>query len=167
MKIEVKDLIKCYGTQKAIDVKTLNVPVCQTLVLIGPSGGGKSTLLRLLAGLEVPDQGEISLNDHPIIYREIELREYRKRLGIVFQSWNLFPHLTALENIILPLYRVHGLSLEESRSRSMELLKRFELEKHAYKKPGMLSGGQVQRIALIRAVAIQPKMLCWMSPLRL
>lgn len=164
MKLEIKDLTKWYGPQKVINSISLTLPRCQTVVLLGPSGSGKSTLLRLVAGLEIPDGGTINFENQPIVYKEKALREYRKNLGIVFQSWNLFPHLTALENIILPLHRVHGLSLEESRARSIELLKRFELDNHAHKKPYMLSGGQVQRIALIRAVAIQPKMLMLDEP---
>lgn len=164
MKLEINDLTKTYGTHRAIDSVTLDLPRCQTLVLLGPSGGGKSTLLRLMEGLEVPDQGWIAFGGQKIVYEEDALREYRKSLGIVFQSWNLFPHMTALDNIVLPLYRVHGLSLEESKERSLELLRRFELDKHADKKPYALSGGQVQRIALIRAVACQPKMLMLDEP---
>ena len=164
MKLEIHELTKTYGTHKAIDNVSLDLPPSQTLVLLGPSGGGKSTLLRLMEGLEVPDHGWIAFEGQKIAYEENSLREYRKSLGIVFQSWNLFPHMTALENIVLPLYRVHGLSLEESKERSMALLKRFDLDGHADKKPYALSGGQVQRIALIRAVAGQPKMLMLDEP---
>lgn len=164
MKLEISKLTKTFGPQKAISSLSLALPDCQTLLFIGPSGSGKSTLLRLLAGLEYPDSGSIIINDHPIVYEEEELRKYRSSLGIVFQSWNLFPHLTALENIVLPLTIVHGLSREEAISRSLDLLQRFELKKHAHKKPYALSGGQVQRIALIRAVSIHPKMLMLDEP---
>ncbi|MFA6916545.1 MAG: amino acid ABC transporter ATP-binding protein [Parachlamydiales bacterium] len=164
MKLEISKLTKTFGPQKAISSMDLVLPDCQSLLFIGPSGSGKSTLLRLLAGLEYPNSGTMTINDQPIVYEEEALRKYRSSLGIVFQSWNLFPHLTALENIVLPLHRVHGLSKEEAIARSLELLRRFGLEKHAHKKPYALSGGQVQRIALIRAVSIQPKMLMLDEP---
>lgn len=164
MKLEINELSKTYGQQKAVSNLSLQLPPCRILALLGPSGGGKSTLLRLMAGLEKPDSGWIAFDDVKITYDENSLRKYRQSLGIVFQSWNLFPHLTALENIILPLYRVHKLTMEESEARSLSLLKRFDLDKHAHKKPSMLSGGQVQRIALIRALAGQPKMLMLDEP---
>jgi polar amino acid transport system ATP-binding protein len=164
MKLEINHLTKNYGTHHAISSMNLDLPECQTLVFIGPSGGGKSTLLRLIAGLVIPDSGWIALNGSKIDFKEAALRQHRRSLGIVFQSWNLFPHLTALENIVLPLHRVQNLTQEEAEARSFELLKRFELDLHAHKKPFALSGGQVQRIALIRAVAVQPKMLMLDEP---
>jgi polar amino acid transport system ATP-binding protein len=164
MKLEINNLTKRFGSQKAISSLNLELPECQTVVFIGPSGSGKSTLLRLIAGLAFPDSGWIALDGKKIQFEESALREHRRSLGIVFQSWNLFPHLTALENIVLPLHRVHGLPREEAEARSFELLKRFELDSHAHKKPFALSGGQVQRIALIRAVAGQPKMLMLDEP---
>lgn len=164
MKLEIRSLSKKFGKHQAIAPLDLDLPVCQTLAIIGPSGGGKSTLLRLIAGLEYPDEGWISLDGKKIVFEESELREHRRHLGIVFQSWNLFPHLTVLENIALPLYRVHGLSCEEAEARSFELLRRFELDTHAEAKPYELSGGQSQRVALIRAVAIQPKILMLDEP---
>lgn len=164
MKLKITGLKKLFGRQQAIIGLDLIVPECQTLVLIGPSGSGKSTLLRLMAGLEYPNSGTIAFDDMPIVFEEKALLEYRRSLGIVFQSWNLFPHLTALENIVLPLYRVQGLSRHEAEERSYHLLKRFSLDKHAHKKPYALSGGQAQRVALIRAVAGQPKLLLLDEP---
>ena len=164
MKLEIKDLVKTFGANQAISSLSVNIPECQTLTILGPSGSGKSTLLRTMSGLEIPESGSIAFDDKPIIFKEPQLREHRLGLGIVFQSWNLFPHLTALENICLPLYRVHGLSLEAAEERGMELLKRFDLDTHAHKKPFELSGGQSQRVALIRAVAIHPKMLMLDEP---
>lgn len=164
MKLNIENLTKRFGAQRAIAALDLDVPDCQTLILIGPSGGGKSTLLRLMAGLEYPDSGTIAFDGIPIIFEEKFLLNYRRSLGIVFQSWNLFPHLTALENIVLPLHHVQGLTLEEAENKSYELLKRFDLEKHAHKKPYALSGGQAQRVALIRATAGQPKMLMMDEP---
>jgi polar amino acid transport system ATP-binding protein len=164
MKLEIKQLSKKYGDLQVIHSLDLILPKCQTLVLSGPSGGGKSTLLRLMSGLETPDSGSIAFDGIKIVYEENSLRKYRRRLGIVFQSWNLFPHLNALENVMLPLYRVHGLSKEEAEARSLVLLQRFDLQQHMLKKPYELSGGQVQRVALIRAVAHNPKMLMLDEP---
>jgi polar amino acid transport system ATP-binding protein len=163
MKLEIKQLVKKFGTQRAIAIDDLNIE-SSTLAILGPSGSGKSTLLRMIAGLTYPDSGTISINDQPIIFAEKELRQYRKSLGIVFQSYNLFPHLTALENIVLPLVEVQNMPKDEADFISMELLKRFGLDKHAHKKPYTLSGGQVQRVALIRAIATHPKLLILDEP---
>lgn len=164
MKLEIKNLKKNYGSHLAISIDYLLIPKCHTLVFLGTSGSGKSTLLRLIAGLIYPDSGEILINDQEIIYKEKELLKYRRTVGIVFQSWNLFPHLTGLENIVLPLQYVQGLSKEEAMNRSHTLLKRFDLDKHAHKKPYELSGGQAQRVALIRAISISPKLLLLDEP---
>jgi polar amino acid transport system ATP-binding protein len=135
-----------------------------TLALIGPSGGGKSTLLRVIAGLERPDRGRVVLDDEEIIFRERELHEHRKRVGTVFQSFNLFPHLSALSNITLPLEKVHGHSKVEARRIAEEILVRFQLMEHATKQPAQLSGGQRQRIAIARAISIRPKLLLFDEP---
>jgi polar amino acid transport system ATP-binding protein len=163
MKLEVSDLQKVYGNQAALGPLNFS-STFQTLILIGPSGRGKSTLLRLLGGLQYPSSGSIVIDDEALVFKEKELLAHRRHLGFVFQSWNLFPHLTAIENIVLPLQRVHNLSYEESLERSFTYLKRFDMDTHAHKKPHALSGGQAQRIALIRAVAVQPKMLLLDEP---
>lgn len=164
MNLEIQGLKKFFGKQQSIGIDHLEVKDCQTLVLIGPSGGGKSTLLKLIAGLHHPDAGTIAVDGQKIIYEENELLQYRRKIGVVFQSWNLFPHLTALQNIVLPLHQVHGHTCEEAAAIGIKLLKQFELGKHADKKPYELSGGQVQRVALIRAIAIQPKLLLLDEP---
>lgn len=164
MRLEISRLVKRFGHQKAIAIDSLVLENCSTLSILGPSGGGKSTLLRMIAGLIFPDFGEIVINGKTLIFEEKELIKYRKTLGVVFQSYNLFPHLTALENIVLPLEQVHGISKEEAIAISRELLKRFDLEKHAFKKPHALSGGQSQRVALIRAIAIHPQILILDEP---
>lgn len=164
MRLEIENLVKTYGENKAIAIDHLLIPDCHTLAVLGGSGSGKSTLVRLLGGLTFPDKGKVVIDGHEIIYSKKELLKYRKRVGVVFQSFNLFPHLTALENIMLPLRHVQGLSQEEAMNRSMNLLKRFELDKHAHKRPYELSGGQTQRVALIRAVATQPKLLLLDEP---
>lgn len=164
MNLEIENLKKYFGKQKVISIDGLTVKNTQNLVFIGPSGGGKSTLLKLIAGLYYPDSGTIKVDDQNIIYKEKELLEYRRKIGVVFQSWNLFPHLTALENIVLPLQHVHGKSEEEAKEISIKLLKQFDLDKHANKRPFALSGGQIQRVALIRAIAIQPTLLLLDEP---
>jgi len=164
MNLEIKKLKKYFGKQQVIAIGHLAVKDAESLVFIGPSGGGKSTLLKLIAGLHYPDSGTIKLDDKEIIFEENALLEHRRKIGVVFQSWNLFPHLTALENIVLPLQYVHGKSEEEARAISLKILKQFELDKHADKKPYALSGGQIQRVALIRAIAIQPTLLLLDEP---
>lgn len=164
MNLEIENLKKYFGKQQSIDIDYLFVKDTKTLVLIGPSGGGKSTLLKLIAGLHIPDSGSIAVDNQKILYEEKKLIEYRRKIGVVFQSWNLFPHLTALENIVLPLQHVQGKSKEEAIATSLKLLKQFDLDKHADKKPYALSGGQVQRVALIRAIAIQPTLLLLDEP---
>lgn len=164
MKLEIENLVKKFGTHRALSIDHLLISDCSTLVILGSSGSGKSTLLRMIAGLIYPDAGTIAINDKKIVFDEEVLPDYRKSIGVVFQSWNLFPHLTALENIILPLNKVQNIPMDESIQISMELLKRFELDKHANKKPYALSGGQVQRVALVRAIATQPKLLILDEP---
>ena len=165
MKLELSNLSKAYGDLKVLDRVNLLLEDVRSLVLIGPSGGGKTTLLRLIAGLETPTGGEILVNDHPIEFgSEDSLRGYRKRLGMVFQAYNLFPHLTALDNITLPLVQVHGYTADKAREEALVLLERFQLADQAFKKPSQLSGGQKQRIAICRAVAIRPEFLLLDEP---
>lgn len=129
------------------------------LVLVGPSGGGKSTLLRILAGLDVPAAGTVAFDGVPLPRDEVALRGYRRTVGTVFQAYNLFPHLTALENLLLPLVHVHGLTDAQARERVREPLQRFGLAAHAHKRPAELSGGQKQRIAILRALVVLPHRL--------
>jgi polar amino acid transport system ATP-binding protein len=164
VKLEIRNLSKSFGKQLVLgDIKLLLEKV-HTLALIGPSGGGKSTLLRVIAGLEKPDQGEIWLNDKQIVFQEKLLREHRRTVGTVFQSFNLFPHLTAFGNVTLPLEKVHQHPPKEAQEMATEILERFQLMEHAHKQPAQLSGGQRQRIAIARAVAIKPKLLLFDEP---
>jgi polar amino acid transport system ATP-binding protein len=131
----------------------------RTLVLVGPSGGGKSTLLRILAGLDVPAGGSISFDGSSLPRDARGLLAWRRRVGTVFQAYNLFPHLTALDNLLLPLVHVHKLSHRQALERVQEPLARFGLAEHASKRPGQLSGGQKQRIAILRALVVEPSIL--------
>jgi len=156
MRLELKSVVKRYGEQRALDSLDLTIEETLCLALIGPSGGGKSTTLRLLAGLESPTSGSIRINSEEIAREGRPLREYRKRVGVVFQAYNLFPHLDALTNVALPLEKVHGYSLKESIEQAERLLDQFQLADHRFKKPAELSGGQNQRVAIARAIAPDP-----------
>jgi polar amino acid transport system ATP-binding protein len=164
MKLEFDRLTKRYGDQTVIDDITAKLEFPHVLALLGPSGGGKSTLLRLIGGLESAEEGSMQLDGHRVPTEAQSLRLYRSQIGTVFQSWNLFPHLDALANVMLPLTAVHGASAGEARSRSFELLERLHLADHAQKRPAELSGGQRQRVAIARAVAIRPRLLLFDEP---
>lgn len=135
-----------------------------TLAIIGPSGGGKSTLLRIIGGLIAPTTGKLWVDSEEIVQNEISLQQYRKKIGFVFQQGGLFRHMSARDNIAVPLEQVHGCSRTESLGRAMELLERFGLKEDAEKKPAALSGGQKQRVAIARAVAARPKLLLLDEP---
>ncbi|MFW6228147.1 MAG: amino acid ABC transporter ATP-binding protein [Alkalispirochaeta sp.] len=164
MQIEIRGLNKWFGDHHVLKDISLSIENTHSLVIVGPSGGGKTTLLRLIAGLEPFDSGYLEINRHVLDTEEEHLRLYRKHVGMVFQAYNLFPHLTALENITLPLEKVHGLRHVEAEERAMSLLQRFQLAPHVHKKPAQLSGGQQQRIALSRAIAISPEFLILDEP---
>ena len=164
MKLELRGVTKAFGPHTILDDLSATLEFPHTLALIGPSGGGKSTLLRLIAGLIPPDAGSILVDGTALPRDETALRAYRARLGIVFQAFNLFPHLSALENILLPLTTVHRIPFSEASSTAMGVLERFRLADHAHKQPAALSGGQRQRVAIARAVATQPKVLLLDEP---
>ena len=165
MSIEISGLTKYYGATRAVDGISLTLSdEVQVLVLIGPSGGGKSTLLRLLGGLEIPTAGSITMNGTALPDTEEGLREFRRRNGFLFQSFNLFPHLSALENIVLPLVKVHEWSRNKAIERAGEVVARFGMADHVKKMPAELSGGQQQRIALARAMAHGPDLLLLDEP---
>lgn len=164
MKLTLEQVKKSYGEHLALDGIDLELQKANSLTLIGPSGGGKSTTLRLIAGLEHANSGRIVVNDKTIPQNERELRQYRKSIGVVFQSYNLFPHYDARTNITLPLEKVHGFSKGDANERAQELLKRFKLENHGSKKPSELSGGQNQRVAIARSLAHNPDLILFDEP---
>jgi len=159
MNLEIHGLVQRFGTTTVLDGLELRTGDVRSLVLVGPSGGGKSTLLRILAGLDVPVSGSVAFGGERLPRDEPSLRAYRRTVGTVFQAYNLFPHLTAMENLLLPLVHVHGLTEPEARGRIAEPLERFHLAEHASKRPAELSGGQKQRIAILRALVVHPKRL--------
>jgi polar amino acid transport system ATP-binding protein len=164
MKLHVRQISKSFNSHLVLDRISLSLEKVHTLVLIGPSGGGKTTLLRIIAGLEYPSAGELEINDEEVVFDEDSLLKYRRTIGTVFQAFNLFPHLTALRNITLPLEKVHRHSPEQAIEIARQHLQRFQLEKHAAKRPAELSGGQRQRVAIARALSIKPRLLLLDEP---
>lgn len=158
MKLKLQNLSKSYN-KKVIDQINFSEDI-HTLALIGRSGCGKSTLLRMIGGLIASDEGEIILDGE--VAKDHE--SYRKQIGFVFQQGGLFSHLSARENITVPLMKVHHLSEEQANKRADELLTRFGLLEESEKKPAQLSGGQRQRISIARAVAPKPKILLLDEP---
>ncbi|MXG91273.1 amino acid ABC transporter ATP-binding protein [Nocardioides flavescens] len=157
--LEVTDLRKTYGERVVLDDISLTVQRHDVVCLIGSSGSGKSTLLRCLNLLEQVDDGVIRLDGEEITDPGIDPGEVRKRVGMVFQAYNLFPHLSVLANCTLAPVRVHGTPRAEAEQRARELLAQFGLEEHVDKHPDRLSGGQQQRVALVRALCTQPELL--------
>ena len=165
MKLELDGLHKSYGSTAALAGASLALPKeIGTLVFIGPSGGGKSTLLRLVGGLESPDSGTITLAGSRLGQSRPELLAHRRKNGYLFQSFNLFPHLDALHNISLPLEKVYAHSSSEAKQMAEACLERFGLAQHAHRHPAQLSGGQQQRVAIARAIAHQPELLILDEP---
>jgi len=159
MKLDVDRATKRYGKTTALDGLSLHLDEARVLVLIGPSGGGKSTLLRLLGGLETADEGTVRVNRHQLLPDDKALQAYRRRNGFLFQQFNLFPHLTARRNLTLPLEKVHAHSPQVARDMADQALDRFGLLEHADKLPAQMSGGQQQRVGIARAFAFSPEVL--------
>jgi polar amino acid transport system ATP-binding protein len=157
--LEVTDVRKTYGDRVVLDDVTLSVQPHDVVCLIGSSGSGKSTLLRCLNLLEDVDDGVIRFEGREISDPRVDPREVRQRMGMVFQAYNLFPHLSVLDNCTLAPRRVHGLSRAEAKDRARELLATFGLADHVDKHPDRLSGGQQQRVALVRALCTRPQLL--------
>jgi polar amino acid transport system ATP-binding protein len=157
--LEVTDLRKCYGDKVVLSQIQLTVQPHDVVCLIGSSGSGKSTLLRCLNLLEGIDDGVIRFEGREISDPRVDPRAVRSRMGMVFQSYNLFPHLTVLDNCTLAPRRVHGLAKADAEQRAHHLLERFGLSDQAGKHPDRMSGGQQQRAALVRALCTQPTLL--------
>jgi polar amino acid transport system ATP-binding protein len=157
--IEVRDISKSYGALSVFDKLTLSVEEHQVVCLIGPSGSGKSTLLRCMNGLESIDHGEILINGDRITGPGVDLNALRRDIGIVFQGYNLFPHMTVLENVTLAPIRVLKQPRESAKQRGMALLERFGLAEKAKEYPDRMSGGQQQRVAIVRALAMDPMVI--------
>lgn len=165
MKLETQAVTKRYGAHTALDGASFTTgDEARVIALLGPSGGGKSTLLRVLGCLLVPDDGNVSIDANVLPHDEDGALAERRKNGFVFQGYNLFPHLTALQNITLPLREVHGMSEAQAEQRALELLHRLGLASHEHKRPSQLSGGQQQRAAIARALAPKPRLLLLDEP---
>ena len=161
---EIKDLQKKFGSLTVFD--GLNETICKgdVVVIIGPSGGGKSTFIRCLNLLEQPTAGKIYFEGEDITAKGFDVNRHRQKVGMVFQQFNLFNNLTVLENITISLTKVKKQSEEESKEKALKLLKRVGLEDKANAYPSQLSGGQKQRIAIVRALAMEPDVLLFDEP---
>jgi len=162
--LAVDAVVKRYGPRTVLNGISFRVAAGEVLVVIGPSGGGKSTLLRCINGLEDFSAGRIAVDGLPVHARSAGIWEVRKRVGMIFQHFNLFPHLTARQNIELAPRRALGLPAAECRARAEALLARVGLAEFGGQYPGQLSGGQQQRVAIARALAMQPKLMLFDEP---
>jgi len=157
--LEVKQLRKSYGSEVVLEDISFTVPVHTATVFIGSSGSGKSTLLRCINLLDQIDDGSIVLDGEDITAVDADVDKVRRKLGIVFQSFNLFPHMKVIDNITLAPMKVQGISRELARENAYNLLDRFGLHDKAENYPDRLSGGQQQRVAIIRSIAVAPRLL--------
>ncbi len=162
--VRVDDVYKSYGDEEVLKGVSFEIERGDVEVLVGPSGSGKSTLLRCINRLTEPDEGDIYLDGECVTDPEYNVNELRRQVGMVFQDFNLFAHLTALENITLGLKRVRGMSKEEAQDEAMERLKEVGLEPQADSYPAELSGGQKQRVGIARALAMEPKLMLFDEP---
>jgi general L-amino acid transport system ATP-binding protein len=162
--IELSEVEKWFGKFQALRGVDLVIGRQEVVVVIGPSGGGKSTLIRCINRLEEHDRGTIVVNGTELTTDLRRIGEIRREIGMVFQSFNLFPHLTALENVTLAPREVRRWPKHEADRVGMEMLERVKIPEQAHKYPGQLSGGQQQRVAIARALAMQPKIMLFDEP---
>jgi len=159
--LELKNISKKFKDKEILSNFNLKVEENKILAIVGPSGGGKTTLLRMLAGLESIDSGEIIFNGENLPLNELEKRNL---LGFVFQDFQLFPHMTVLENLVISPVQTMGIKKDEAESKAIKLLEQLGLENHCKSYPHSLSGGQKQRVALARAMMIEPKIIGYDEP---
>lgn len=164
--ISVKDLVKEYngGKVMALNHCNLDIKKGEVVAIIGPSGSGKSTMLRSLNLLEEPTSGEIDFEGVNLASKGIDINVYRQKMGMVFQHFNLFPHKTVIENIMMAPVTLKLASKEEAEAQAIKLLERVGLADKKDEFPNMLSGGQKQRIAIVRALAMQPEVMLFDEP---
>ncbi|MGX7030771.1 amino acid ABC transporter ATP-binding protein [Vagococcus zengguangii] len=155
--LTIKNLTKKFQNKTIIDNLSLEIPKGQLICLVGPSGGGKTTLLRCISGLEHFEEGEILLDNQPISTQ-------RNKIGVVFQDYHLFPHMTVLENLLLAPKLKSSQSVEKLTAQAQGLLEQFELGEQVNHYPYELSGGQKQRVAIARALMLTPEVICYDEP---
>ncbi|WP_444283047.1 amino acid ABC transporter ATP-binding protein [Granulicatella adiacens] len=159
--LELRNISKCFGDKQILSDFNLTIHEGNILAIVGPSGGGKTTLLRMLAGLETIDSGEVFYNGEPLALDELTKRQF---LGFVFQDFQLFPHLSVLENLTISPVKMNGMPQEEANTKARALLERLGLAGHEDAFPYSLSGGQKQRVALARAMMIDPGIIGYDEP---
>ena len=161
---EIKQLCKSFGPTKVLDHIDATIRQGEVVVIVGPSGSGKSTFLRSLNLLEMPTSGEILFEGKEITDPKSNLNQYRQKIGMVFQHFNLFPHMTILDNMTLAPMKVKGVSKADAEKKALELLERVGLADRANAYPIQLSGGQKQRVAIVRALAMEPEVMLFDEP---
>ena len=157
--IRAEGVRKSFGPLEVLGGIDLDVATHEVVCLIGASGSGKSTLLRCLNRLERIEEGEIVIDGQSITHERVDVNVLRKKIGIVFQAYNLFPHMTVLQNVMLAPRKARGMSRDDAEGRARQLLHRIGLEAKADEFPDRLSGGQQQRVAIVRALAMEPKLM--------
>lgn len=162
--IQIDNVVKSFGDTRALQGVSTTVKRGEVLVIIGPSGSGKSTLLRCINVLENPDSGHIIVDGIPVMHKRTNINAVRAEVGMVFQQFNLFPHLTVLDNIMLAQRIVRGRKRDEAEQIARQQLKRVGIPEKADSYPGQLSGGQQQRVAIARALAMNPKIMLFDEP---
>lgn len=162
--VAVENLVKRFGGFTALNDINLTVSAGEKIVLCGPSGSGKSTLIRCINHIEKHDGGRIVVTGVELTDRMTDINSVRREVGMVFQSFNLFPHLSIVENCMLAPMKVRGLSHDEAHQRAMGVLRQVRIHDQAGKYPGQLSGGQQQRVAIARALCMQPKIMLFDEP---
>lgn len=163
-RVRITHAVKTFGSTMVLNSIDFSVQPGEVSVLVGPSGAGKSTLLRCINGLERLDSGTVEIDGEVLEYREKPLNQMRERVGMVFQQFNLFPHLTALENVTMAPQMVSGLDSRAARDRGVAILERVGLSDKIASYPSALSGGQQQRVAIARALAMEPKLMLFDEP---
>ena len=162
--IEIKNVSKWYGATQVLNNCSVQIDKGDVVVVCGPSGSGKSTLIKTVNGLEPFQQGELTVDGVPLHDPKTDLPKLRSRVGMVFQHFELFPHLSVTENLTLAQVKVLGRSLDEARTRGLKMLDRVGLMAHKDKFPGQLSGGQQQRVAIARALSMDPIVMLFDEP---
>jgi len=162
--LRVEDIYKKYGNVEVLKGVSFEIKKGETKVIIGPSGSGKSTLLRCINQLTIPDKGRIWLEDEEVTHTRKNINQFRQKIGMVFQDFNLFDHLNALRNVEIGLIKVKGMRKDEARQKAIEGLKQVGLEEQAYLYPAQLSGGQKQRVSIARTLAMDPSVILFDEP---
>lgn len=162
--IQVKNLSKSFGSLHAVKKVSTEIRKGEVVVIVGPSGSGKSTFLRCLNRLEEPTGGEIIFDGVDLMDPKVDMNKHRQKMGMVFQHFNLFPHMTILRNMTIAPMKLQGKTKEEAEATAMKYLERVGLADRAYAYPNQLSGGQKQRVAIVRALCMSPEVMLFDEP---